>query len=114
MSGKTNDQLYNPLIHGALHGNLDGGPNSKEPAFGRTSVASGDVSVTVSTALVNSDSIILATMQSDTRQNSGAAGPIEVSSIRSGISFDFAMADGVAARDAATTVMWALIRTTQG
>lgn len=113
MNAKTADQLYNPLVHGALHGNLNGGPNSNEAAFGRTSVASGTTSVTVSTALVNSDSIIIATMQSDTRQNSGVANAMEVSSIRSGISFDLAWADGNNTRAAATDVMWALIRTSQ-
>tara|TARA_Y100000310_G_scaffold171492_2_gene171691 strand:+ start:4354 stop:4698 length:345 start_codon:yes stop_codon:yes gene_type:complete len=113
MVAKNADQLYNPHVHGAMHGNLDGGPNSNEPAFGLTSVASGDTSQTVSTALVSSGSLILLTMASDTRQNSGVANAMEVSSIVDGTSFDLAWADGNNTRAAATDVMWMLIRTSQ-
>ena len=113
MPGKTLDQIYNPLIHGAMHGHLNGGPNSTNEAFGRTTVNSGDTTQVVSTSLINSDSIVLLTMESNTRQNSGVANAMEVSSIVSGVSFNLTWADENNTRADDTTVMWALIRTSE-
>jgi hypothetical protein len=114
MAARTRDQLYNPQVFGPMYMPLSGGPNSSLEAVGRTAVASGTATVTVSNALVNSDSIIHLTVEASTRQSSGAASNFEVSSIISGVSFVIATADGVNHRAAASTVMWQLIRTTQG
>jgi hypothetical protein len=114
MSGKTQDQLFNPMIHGSLHGALSGGANSDQAAFGRTVVASGTLTTVVSTTLINSDSIVMMTNESNTRQTSGAiSGQMEVSSIVSGVSFNISWANEFNTRAADTTVMWALIRTSQ-
>ncbi len=77
---------------------------------GRTTLASGSSSVTVSTAMVNSNSIILAMSEvGSVGANSGGA--LVVNSIVSGTSFALARstANAVAWDD---TVMWLLLRTT--
>ncbi len=77
---------------------------------GRTTLSSGSATVVVSTSVVKSDSIILRTPESNTRQSSGVAQPIEVMSIADGSHFTFGTADGQAlARD--TTIMWMLLNT---
>lgn len=81
-----------------------------DPFVGRTNLASGSATVTVSTALVQSDSLILMGAQATTNQASGFGQPIEVKSINPGVAIVFGTAEGVAlARD--TTIMWLLWRT---
>lgn len=77
---------------------------------GRTALASGSSSVTVSTAVVNSDSIILMGTQvgsAAAAHNSGSN--IVVNSIVSGASFAFARATGTAV-PWDETVMWEICR----
>lgn len=76
---------------------------------GRTTLNSGSATVTVSTAAVEADSIIVATVEAATSVSSGGAKPIEVKSISAGNFFTLGTADGVAlARQ--TTIMWTLLR----
>ena len=77
---------------------------------GRSSIGSGDATVTVSTTAVKSDSIIQLAIESNTRQNSGVARGIEVSSIVDSSYFILASADGTTiTRD--MTVMWRIWQT---
>ena len=77
---------------------------------GRTTLNSGDATVTVSTTTIKSDSIIQYGVEANTRQDSGVASPIEIMSIQDGVSFAFGTAGGeTLARD--TTIMWSLMRT---
>lgn len=77
----------------------------------RTTLTSGSASVTVSTALVNSDSIFwMATVPTSVGVNSG--GGIVVSSIVSGKSFAFARAEGQGV-GWNEVITWTLIRTSQ-
>lgn len=86
-------------------------PQSTSTLFaGRTVLASGSSSVTVSTAAVNSDSIIMLTSQvgsAGVGVNSGGA--IGVNSIVSGTSFAITRMTGIAV-DWDDTVMWHLIQ----
>lgn len=78
---------------------------------GRTAIASGDVFKTISTQVVNSDSIIMATLQVNTTTASGSAlAMYGVNSIVSGISFAFGAIDGVG-RAIGGTIMWEIKRT---
>lgn len=77
---------------------------------GRTVLNSGSATVTVSTTIIQSNSIILFNTLASTRQSSGQSRAIEVSSPVPGVSFAFSTADGVAIpRD--TLIMWTMIRT---
>ncbi len=77
----------------------------------RTVVGSGVASVVVSANPVNSDSIILLSIDSqNTVQSSGIAQPMEVSSIVSNTSFTIGWADGNSLADRETIVMWMLIQ----
>lgn len=77
---------------------------------GLTTLNSGSATVTVSTTQVKSDALISLTMQAATRQNSGFAKPLEVSSLVHGSYFVIATADGVAI-PRSTTVMWEIKHT---
>jgi hypothetical protein len=77
---------------------------------GRTTLASGDAFSTISTAVVNSDSIIQATMQVNTNCGSGIGYLTVVSSIVSGKSFAYGYADGQG-RAPGGTIMWEIRRT---
>jgi len=80
---------------------------------GRTTLSSGSSSVTVSTALVNSDSLILKCSEvASVGVGANSGGAILVNSIVSATSFAFARATGTAA-PWDETVMWMLIRTSQ-
>ncbi len=77
---------------------------------GRTTLNSGDTTVTVSSSVVTSDSIILHGMEANTSQSSGFAAPIDVMSIVDGSHFTFGQADGVAVvRE--TNIMWQILHT---
>ena len=100
--------LFKPTLRGPLRTRT----NSQEASFwaGRTTLNSGSATSTVSTTLVQSDSIIQYGIEANTRQDSGVASPIEVMSIADGVSFTFGTAGGeTIARD--TTIMWSLMRT---
>jgi hypothetical protein len=81
------------------------------PWSGFASIASGSVSVTVSTALVTSDSIILVTAYSATDASSGKCHNLEVKSIVDGTSFIIGTADSQQPRADTTTVAWLMFRT---
>lgn len=73
---------------------------------GRTALASGTAFVTISTAMVNSDSLIQATFQVNTTTASGVAfAAYGVNSIVSGVSFTFGSVDGIG-RAPGGTIMW--------
>lgn len=78
---------------------------------GRTTLASGSATVTVSTTVVNSDSIVwMGLAAPGTNVASGQFKAIEVKSIDAGNAFVLGTADGVAmARD--TVVMWTIVHT---
>ena len=84
------------------------GPNQ---FAGLTALASGTATATVSTTVVNSDSIILHAFQANsTSVASGAAGvDLCVNSIVSGVSFAFANQDGIG-RAPGGTIMWEIRR----
>ena len=77
---------------------------------GLTALASGTAFATISTAVVNSDSLILATFQVNTTTVSGFAFATGVSSIVTGVSFAFGFLDGIG-RAPGGTIMWELRRT---
>ena len=79
---------------------------------GRTALASGTASVTVSTAIVNSDSLIFHAFQvtSTSVASGGVSVALVVNSIVSGISFAFATQDGIG-RTPGGTIMWEIRRT---
>lgn len=79
---------------------------------GRTALASGTASVTVSTAIVNSDSLIFSTfaVSSTSVASGGVPVSIVVNSIVSGVSFAFANQDGIG-RAPGGTILWEIRRT---
>ena len=79
---------------------------------GRTALASGTASATISTTIVNSDSIILHAFQvtSTSAASGSAAVDLCVNSIVSGVSFAFANQDGQG-RAPGGTIMWEIRRT---
>ncbi len=77
---------------------------------GRTTLNSGDTTVVVSTALVNSNSVIMYGIDGNAGlQSSGVSHAIEVTSISSGNHFTFATAGGESA-ERNTVIMWQLTR----
>lgn len=99
------------LFHPNLRGPMLTDANSDDYQWaGRTTLGSGSATVTVSTAVVNSDSLILMGSQAATNQASGVSTPIEVKSIDPGNHFIIGTADGDAlARD--TDIMWMVMPT---
>ena len=107
MPGYPLELLFRPLFKGPPFTTATSGPSQ---FAGRTTLSSGDATQVVSTMVVKSDSIILHTVEANTRQDSGVAAPIEVMSIAEGSHFSFGTAGGEAlARD--TTIMWQLFNT---
>ncbi len=101
-------QLFRPLLRGPMLSRTSGETN---PWAGRTNVPSGSATVTVSTALVNSDSIIrFGTEVTSVGVGANSGGAVVVNSIVSGVSFAFARATAVAA-PWDETVMWELVKT---
>ena len=103
------ETLYKPTLRGPLRTRT--APTETNPWAGRTTLASGSATVTVSTAIVQSDSIIQFATEVGTvgvGANSGAN--VVVNSIVDAISFAFARATGIAV-DWDETVMWQLLRT---
>lgn len=104
----TLEQLHRPHLRGPLT------TEAASHAFrwaGLTTLASGQVTVTVSTAAVGSDSLILSALRATTRQSSGLAAHVEVATIGPGGFFTFALADGQNPRDGDTEIMWLIVRT---
>jgi hypothetical protein len=101
------ETFFRPVLRGPLSTETASGNGQWA---GRTTISSGATSVTVSTQVVNSNSIILHTLQATTRQNSGVASTIEVSTISPGNFFTLAYADGVNHRADDATIMWWIIR----
>lgn len=110
MPGKaTTEQIFRGLLRGVLR--TKAGSASNQWA-GRTTIAAGSASVTVSTTNVDSDSLIRYGFQSPdgTDVASGGWRGIEVKSINPGAAVVFGWADGiVVARD--TIIMWEIVRT---
>lgn len=106
MAEYTAEQLFAPILRGALKTLQNSSPNQ---FAGRTTIASGSATATVSTNQVNSDSIILATLQGDGTDTASAVGvPVEVKSMASGGYFTVGWQDGKA-RNFDRTVMWMMI-----
>lgn len=100
------EQHFKPILRGPLTTETASGPSQWS---GRINISSGDVTVTVSTTLVNSDSLIFAQIEGNINQSSGVAAPIEVCSIVSGSHFTLTRADGTATTRT-VPVMWMLMR----
>lgn len=98
------ETFFRPLLKGPLD-TFIGGTN---PWCSRTTVGSGSATVTVSTALVNSDSVILIGAQMTSGGIISSAGAVVVNSVVPGVSFAFTRDTGVAA-PWTTTVMWMLV-----
>jgi hypothetical protein len=101
----TLEQLYKPNLRGPLRTTI----GQADAWAGRTTVASGSASQTVSSTNINSDSIVRYGVQVGSAAiNSGGA--MVVNSIVSGVSFAFANQGGVAiAWD--NIVMWEIVKT---
>ena len=106
----STEQLFGAHLRGAVQTRT--GAEETHPWANRTTIDSGSTSVTVSTALVNSDSIIRLTTEVGSIDTAiQSAGHIVVNSIVSGVSFALAWALGTSvAFD--NTVMWELVKTT--
>lgn len=100
------EQLWGPILRSARI--LRTGDTNAYA--GRTSLASGTAFATISTRVVNSDSIINATFQVTTTTVSGLAFALGVSSIVDGVSFAYGCLDGVG-RAPGGTIMWEVGRT---
>lgn len=107
MPRQSQERLFHPHLRGPMLTNA----NSDDFQWaGRTTLGSGSSTVTVSTAVVNSDSIVLLGSQAATNQASGVSTPIEVKSINPGNHFILGTSDGDSlSRD--TTVMWMVMLT---
>lgn len=101
--------LFKPTLRGPMRTRtVAAEPN---PWAGRTTLNSGSATITVSTTLIQSDSIIRYGTQANSvgvAANSG--GPIVVANVVDGVSFDFASATGIAV-PWDRTIMWELVRT---
>ena len=102
MGQKPIEQLFSPTFRGP--GMID--TPSTNPFAGRTTLNSGSTSVTISTAVVNSDSLIFLTSQIGSMSAvTSYVSMLGVNSIVSGVSFAVARANNQAmAWD--DTVMW--------
>ncbi len=107
------ERLENPHLVGPM---LTKTTENTNPHAGRTVIASGSISQVVSTAHINSDSIVMIGIQVSSinaQLGVGSAGiQVIVDSIASGVSFDFAHANGLALHQD-VTVMWTIFKTTQ-
>jgi hypothetical protein len=100
--------LFKPTLRGPMRTITTGEEN---PWAGRTVLASGSATITVSTAAIQSDSIVrYGTLPSSLGVAANSGGTIVVSSIVDGVSFALARATGVAV-PWDETVMWELVRT---
>ena len=103
--------LFKPTLRGPMRTRT--APTEPNAWAGRTTLNSGDATVTVSSTLIQSDSIVQIGVEANTRQDSGVGAAIEVMSIQDGVSFAFGTSGGeTLARD--TTIMWSLMKTSWG
>ena len=104
------EALFRPFFRGPATLTMAGSASAKQFA-GRTALASGTASKTVSTAVVNSDSII--TLALEVSSTSVASGGVPtylvVNSIVSSVSFAITTQDGIGRSGG--TIMWELRRT---
>jgi len=96
MSNK--EQFFGPTLRGPV---LTKAQSASNQFAGRTTLASGSATVTVSTTSVKSDSIIFHALQAATV----SSGAICVRSINPGVAFSFGWTDG-GARAFDSTIMW--------
>jgi hypothetical protein len=101
------DLLYRQLLRSPLYLPIQSATNQ---FAGRTVLGSGQATVTVSTTVVDSDSLILLSAEAATNQASGFARAVEVKSISPGNFFAVGWADGVAAARN-TTIAWVVFKT---
>lgn len=99
--------LYGPHLHGAL--STDATSHAAQYA-GRTTIASGTTSVTVSTAMVNSDSLILMGREFNFTVGSNENVSTHVSTINPGNFFTVATDDNTNVEQD-VTIMWLLLPT---
>ena len=100
--------LFKPTLRGPMRTRTSGEQN---PWAGRTTLSSGSATITVSTTLIQSNSIVRYGTQANSigvAANSG--GPIVAANVVDGVSFDFARATGVAV-PWDETIMWEIVRT---
>lgn len=111
MPDPRGDQLYNPHLRGPVTAQQSGAwPAGVDPFVGRTTLSSGSATVTVSTALVQSDSILWATENPGSVDVAAASGgAVVVNSIVDGVSFALARQYGVSA-PWDSTIYWTLFR----
>lgn len=107
MARRTAEQIYRGMMRGPLTTKAS---SSSNQWAGRTTIESGSATITVSTTIVDSDSLILLGRQFNTNVLSGQSRALEVKSISPGNFFTLGTSDGVAiARD--TAIMWLVIKT---
>lgn len=101
------EQLFGPQFRAAPFINVASDANQ---FAGITTLASGSATVVISTAMVNSDSLILQSQLGNANVSSGQTGVTEVKTISSGGYFTIGQQDGQAlARD--TLIHWMVLRT---
>ena len=108
MSGKPLEVARRPFQTGPSF--LKQQVGTRRQFAGRTTLNSGSASVTVSTAVVNSDSIIMYGIQASSVGAQNSAFNIVVNSIVSGVSFAFARILGAGGPDN-STIMWEIKKT---
>jgi hypothetical protein len=107
MGANTFQKIFNGLLTSPLFTKANSAPDQWA---GLTTINSGSATQVVSTALVNSDSIIMLGCKAETNVSSGIGKVIEVKSLSSGGYFVLGTSDGQAmARN--TVVMWQLVKT---
>lgn len=109
MGRPTAEQIFRGMFRSAP--SIDARSRASQYA-GRTTLNSGSATVTVSTTIVDSDSIILTGFASGDAADvgSGLAKGIEVKSLNPGNAMVLGTVDGITmARD--TTIMWVVFRT---
>lgn len=107
MGANVFQRIFNGLLVSPLFTKANSAPDQWA---GLTTIASGSATQVVSTAMVNSDSIIMLSCKGTANVGSGVGKIIEVRSLSSGGYFLLSTSDGQAmARD--TVVMWQLVKT---
>lgn len=108
--GNVLEQFFGPLFRGTP---LTEAQSKNNQFAGRTSVISASVSITVSTFVVNSDSIINFDIHAPSDIASGLARGFEVKSISHGNYFSLGTVDGEPFGRLAGTLMWRIINTSE-
>jgi len=105
------EQLFNPHLRGPLTVAQSGAwPGGVDPFVGYTTLQSGSATVTVSTALVQSDCMLFTTEKPGSVSVAAASGgAVVANSLVDGVSFALARQYGVAA-PWDSTIYWTLFR----